>query len=501
MNNPINTSSLLKLVGSLKSNEKRYITIYLTKHKDQNNLLRLYKIISNDPSITDADIQKKTNDAKFVAQLRENKYTLYQLILDALHQFDLRKSPYARILTMLHQSELLLNKGLTEARMELLLKAGHLADEYELPVLKLEIVRLRNGGITEPGFLKETERLANGIIEHARLKHLVNRMATFINKMGNRLTLTQRKQYGKLLNSFKKKSTKQDSFYGKYVSLSFLINYYRASGEHTEGYKNGIKILNLFKQYPQMLRIQMWRSLYGLRLNDLLIVSSRVSKNETSGLVYDEIRNLDISTAYKNIVDVNVLDSYIQMGEFKNGEKFLNDIQTRMPNLQIGPNLHDRFILYFNLASMNFGLGIYSKALFWLNEILNMPNKQLVNYPYTNIVRLTRLIVYYELNKLDLLEYEIRSTSNYIVKHGHSFTMDQVVMDYLLKIISIKDKTELRELMEEALSKLSKLTKIKSEARTLDIFDFISWFESKIENRSFAEIMKEKARRQAGINF
>ena len=42
-------------------------------------------------------------------------------------------------------------------------------------------------------------------------------------------------------------------------------------------------------------------------------------------------------------------------------------------------------------------------------------------------------------------------------------------------------------------SNLLQLSKIKSEAKTLEHFDFISWFESKIENRSFAEIVREKS--------
>src|SRR5580693_5953919 len=123
-------SNLVKLIKSLKKNEKRYIFIQLSKHKGSSNLLRLYSLINDTDSISEEIIAQKIPDKKFNSQLKINKHNLYYLILDALHSFHLRGSVYGRILNMLHQAEILSAKGLTSARNELLQKAGKLADEH-----------------------------------------------------------------------------------------------------------------------------------------------------------------------------------------------------------------------------------------------------------------------------------------------------------------------------------------------------------------------------------
>ncbi len=44
---------------------------------------------------------------------------------------------------------------------------------------------------------------------------------------------------------------------------------------------------------------------------------------------------------------------------------------------------------------------------------------------------------------------------------------------------------------------MEELAKEPFEAKFLDDFDFISWLESKIENRPFANIIREKAKSAA----
>ena len=82
-------SNLIKLIKSLEKNEKRHISIQLSKHKSANNLLKLYTVISETDPVNDEIISKKIPDKKFVSQLKINKHTLYYLILDALHNFHL----------------------------------------------------------------------------------------------------------------------------------------------------------------------------------------------------------------------------------------------------------------------------------------------------------------------------------------------------------------------------------------------------------------------------
>ena len=50
----------------------------------------------------------------------------------------------------------------------------------------------------------------------------------------------------------------------------------------------------------------------------------------------------------------------------------------------------------------------------------------------------------------------------------------------------------MKEQFSELKSKLVFFSKDKNEKYALDYFDFISWAESKIENKSFVQVVKEK---------
>ena len=58
------------------------------------------------------------------------------------------------------------------------------------------------------------------------------------------------------------------------------------------------------------------------------------------------------------------------------------------------------------------------------------------------------------------------------------------------KIITDKERIVV---FKELKIELEEITKDPFEKKALEYFDFISWLESKIENKSFAEIVKEKA--------
>src|ERR1700722_11528662 len=309
-------SNLIKLVKSLKKNEKRYISIHLSKHKGGTNLLKLYNIINDTDPVNDAIIAKKIPDKKFVSQLKINKHNLYYLILDALHGFHLRGSSYGRILNMLHQAEILSAKGLTIARKELLQKAGKLADEYELSELKLEVLRLQN---LEPGDIShstlinnETKKLTERIYEESKIKHLNNRMSLYQRKVGQRLTVTQLKYLEKqMLTTINAQKFKGDTFFNQFFYFRILSLYHSMAGRLTEAHENDTRLLNLFKQSPNMLELQIWRERFFSVLSRLITSSSLIGNNEMLGHVSAEIKKMEISDKRKAFADINILDAYM----------------------------------------------------------------------------------------------------------------------------------------------------------------------------------------------
>ncbi|HTA83091.1 MAG TPA: hypothetical protein VK783_09165 [Bacteroidia bacterium] len=492
-------SNLVKLIKSLEKNEKRHVSMQLSKHKSTNNLLRLYSVISEIEPVNDEIIAKKIPDKKFISQLKINKHNLYYLILDALHNFHLRGSEYGRILNFLHQAEILSAKGLTIARRELLLKAGKIADQYALSELKLEILRLQNlepdNMTSSTNIHNETKKLAERVQEESKIKHLNNRMSVYQRKVGQRLTKTQLKYLEKqMLNTINVQNFKGHTFFNQFFYFRMLSLYHTMAGRTIEAHENNMRLLNLFKEEPHMTNMQIWKDRYLSVLSRLITSSSLIGKNEMIPFLAEEIKKLDISDKRKAFADINILDAYMQLGEFEISETLVKQVEnnTEFYHKSLGPA--NRTALYFNLAVLNFGLENYSRSLSWINAIINNPDNKSENVGVANTIRIMRLLLYYELGYHDIMEYELRSTYRYISKQKDLYRFEELVLKFIRRTVSLYDRNKIRTIMIETRNALVKLSKIKSEQQTLSYFDFISWLDSKLENRRFTDLVKEKVR-------
>jgi hypothetical protein len=484
-------SNLIRLIKSLKQGEKRYVTQQLSKHKKENNLLKLYQLISRADSIKDADIRKRIKDKKFSSQLSINKHKLYIVVLDALQEFHSKTSPYTQVLSMIHQAHILYSKGLIKAVEEILSKAATLAQQYELRGLQIEILNLqqRDQHFDSIKTVTAIHELSQRMLEERTLNQLLNQSIMYETIPGSRLNAEQKTSLKKLSDlALKNNST---SFTAKYFRFRTCFTYYGIITDYLKSYEWALKIIDLFKQFPHMLQLEFWRIQYIESLRNFIPAFNYFGKSELNEFVYEETKKLDVPEVYKASIQVNILDAYIIAGTFLESEKKVNEVQKNIKGYTENLSVYNEITMFFNLAFLNFGMKKYSKSLFWLNEIINSPH-HVVNDSLSVITRIFRLIVFYELGHTDILENHLRSTQRYIAKQEHQYQIDLILLKCIRKITGINDKQKLVTLMKETRSELLELSTNKTESITLYYFDFISWCDSKIENQTFAEIIHRK---------
>lgn len=488
------SSNLIKLIKSLKQGEKRIVTLELSRYRKENNLLKLYKVISHPDTVTDADILKKTNDKKFVAQLHINKHKLYSTILEIVQQASLRSSPYHKVVGLIQQAYILFSKGLVKAKNELLLKALPIAEKYELRELQLELIRLQqlsqmNDNVS---FIHSIRHIQEHLTGERKLNQLFNSCLTFESMPGTRLNAKQRSHLKKIMDEALEITG--NSFTASYYRLRVCFSYYAIPGEHIPSYEYAKKIISLFHQFPHMLEQETWRIEYIESFRNFIPAFTFLGQASQREFIYNEAKRLDVPDKYKASLVINIIDSYIQTGEFYENEKTIREIEKNISFYQLHLSPYNLHIIYFNLAILHFGLKRNSRSLFWLNEMINHPSA--MDHSLTVMTRLFRLIIFYELGHLDILENHIRSTMRFINKLADSYQFDSFLLKYLRKLIGIHDKTEQLEFFKQGRRELLLLLKDKTESRALDYFDFLSWFDSKIEKRPFSEIVKEKTTRR-----
>ena len=142
-----------------------------------------------------------------------------------------------------------------------------------------------------------------------------------------------------------------------------------------------------------------------------------------------------------------------------------------------------------------FGLGDYAKANYYLNQFLN---KQEIDFrsDIQSFARIMRIIIHFELGNQDLLEYTIRSTYRILYKRKRLYKIESLILHFIRKKMSkINTPQNLIAAFKELKHEFEKISKDPFEKETLvAYFDFISWLRSKIENRPYAEIIRENAK-------
>ncbi len=111
------------------------------------------------------------------------------------------------------------------------------------------------------------------------------------------------------------------------------------------------------------------------------------------------------------------------------------------------------------------------------------------------------IILHYEMNDYDLLEYLIRSAQRLLEKDKETHKFELLVITYIKRLIKADSAEEKRKLFIKLRNKLLfanlenyliAFSRGTSEKIILNTFDILSWLESKIEGRSFAAVLTEK---------
>ncbi|MBI4931145.1 MAG: hypothetical protein HY841_10305 [Bacteroidetes bacterium] len=98
-------------------------------------------------------------------------------------------------------------------------------------------------------------------------------------------------------------------------------------------------------------------------------------------------------------------------------------------------------------------------------------------------------------NDMALQQSLVRSTYRFLLKRNRLYKFEECILNFIRKKLSkIHSQKELLHSFSELKKEITQIMKDPFERGIIQDFDFVSWLESKIENRSFAEIVREKAK-------
>ena len=127
----------------------------------------------------------------------------------------------------------------------------------------------------------------------------------------------------------------------------------------------------------------------------------------------------------------------------------------------------------------------------WINKILN-DNEQTLRQDVYTFSKIFNLIIHYELGNNDLLEYTIKSTSRHLKKTNKDYLAQDSIIKFIKKLIKLDKKEDKLQHFINGKKELENLFKDPNERIVQEYFDFLAWYNSKIDNTPFPEAIKKK---------
>ncbi|MBI4945971.1 MAG: hypothetical protein HY840_06180 [Bacteroidetes bacterium] len=502
-------AELFELIHSLGKAEKRYFRMFSSSMQGGNkSYLKLYDAMEKQGAYNEVAIRSACRGHDFLKHLSVTNSRLYNTILRTLENY--HRGADINLHNQLRKAEILLGKGLTAHALKLLKTAKAIAyeqEQWELLMKLLIMERIPYAATNLPKMLHLNEEMEvvlkklNNINDYRKIHHRMIQMGHEVGPMRTSkelLLIKQLMRHPLVRDSNQASCAESKAYYYEIWSL-----YYRFKRDPAKGYAISKEQCDFIETHLHRLRDPEKRYLFALNIS-VIFMGYLLSVNR--GLygemqkALQKIRSYPIAspavkaTFWGNSY-VNELNAFMRIGDFAKIFPALKEIEENKDLLNQVPAVN-KINLHYNIAYLLFGAGSYNEALHWVRKIIDQPIN-ILRQDTQAFARILNLLLHYELHKdEELLDSLKRSTLHFLSTRHRLFKVEEALMHCLHQVTgkTISGKKH-RDAFRELKISLLKLMKDQMEKAALEDFDFLSWVESKIENKTFAEVVRQKAER------
>jgi len=480
---------LFVLINSLSKSEKRYFTLYCSQLVDKNsNYLRLFEAIEKKGIQSDKEIRMAFAGEKFLDQLHVIKNYLKNLILKSLRNFYASSSKEAKLSDIMRNVPILFQRELYSHCKNELTRARRIAETIEKDTALFEIhswERKLAQTLDPSGFqqvkaiVKEQKKIAERIVNSNQYWDV----AVDLSLNSDKRYLKKMQKHPLLQNPETAQSIRSKILY--YHSLYYLgVNdgntekakqllvkliefmeekkaYFKEDPDTYISTINNYVAFLIFEKKP-LEAIEQISKIKGLFIEHNKIGSSQVLSKQLS-------RTLNIELEiYKDLDDFESHEDII-----RGIEKFIDTNRLKIPSEYL-------LSFWFQLSSIYFSHKNYSRALYWINQIIQAKNKE-ERIDLLVHGRMLNLLIHFELQNFFGLGYFIESTKRFISKYSQLEEYQSILLNSLNKM-SRMPKKEIKiefDKVYETLFLNSEIELVSEEV--LDYIDYKRWIKGKIK--------------------
>jgi len=507
------STELFRLIKSLSKSEKRFFKLMSALQSGEKNYIKLFDAIEKQSEYDEEAIKKLFSNNTFIRHLPSEKNHLYKLVLKSLRLFYSENSISAILAENIQSIEILYNKALYAECGKLVKKAKKLAAAHERFYYQFELIKWEK-------MLLEEEFQSGNFDQD--LNALVAEEQTVIQKLRNlaeyqilysKINYVFR-QGGYVRNHLEREIVNEivshELIKGKNTALSkraAATCYYIkglcaiTSNEVEESFQHFTRVVKIFEENPNL--IQDIPKQYIKSLGNLFYYYIRIGDYERLFALIKKMRSLEDQPGFNRVdlririfISTNYFEmlAYDKLGDFEKAIDMMEKVKHQLKQFDERTAKEDEVLFEHLFANVFFGAGRYREALRQLNGVLNDTETNLRQDIYS-FSRLFSLLIHYELQNHDLLDYLTKSTERYFIKRrktqdlGYEFEL-AFIKHFKLLIKSSKNIKKTQDVLSEMLAELKDILRDNNEIVALEYFDYITWIDAKMQNRSYGELKK-----------
>lgn len=505
----INSQELFQLIKSLSQSEKRYFKLFASRHalKGENKYAALFDAIASQDEYNEEDILRE--EKRFgKKQLPDLKNYLYKLIMRSLLNYHSEISVHASIKNMTRQIEILLGKGLYSQCGKLVVKARELARKHQNNRDLLEIIFWEKRWLDGVSYAEKTSKDINRLHKEedellGKIRNINKSWSLYSNmilynvKEGHPRSPEEIKMIARLRNNlFLKRKTNSILYEEKNYYFFAQELYYFAKQDWKNVYRWGKRHLAMLECELPIVQEKL-NSYIGL-LDNLILACIHLKKQEEAHAHIKKIHLLSSRSVYSQVrifVRGHLLELILHSvsADPRKGLAIIPYIEDGFARFKNKINKEHQTLLYYHAFHICFLSKEYSRALEWLNKILQ-DNKISSREDIHCIARILNLILHFEIGNMEMLPYVIKSSERFLSKRNRLYSLEKLMLKFFRKISKTDDEKKQKEyflLLKKDIASAADEPAIKT---AYEYFNFMSWIKNKIENKSFAGAVREKAK-------
>ena len=502
------STELFKLIKSLTKSEKRFFKLSSSLQSGDKNYLKIFDYIEKQDDYDESALKEVFKDETFIKHLPSEKNHLYKLILKSLRSYYSDQSVSSSLKQELKNVEILYNKALYKECEKFVARAKTIAERYEKFYYWFELIGWEKkllesayeAGVfsTDLDKLVEEEEMVIAKLRNLAEYTVIYSKINLIFRSGGFARNEKERQVVSDIANYHLIKGKNTALSTKAASICYYIKGLCAATNRN--YDDSFQFFNRTREIldnnPFIKEDSGQR--YVMTLFHLLRCYTDNGDFEQGKQLIQDIRGLSGKKGFNSLdIDVRIFgnSSVHELGLLQ-AEGNFQDCVNLIPSIekkqtQYGDKISKEMelLLTYAKAYSVFGIGDYKRSLQYLNDVLN-DNEQNLRQDVYSFARLFNLVIHYELENYDFLEYVIKSTNRYLNKQEREFKIENTCIKHIRKLAKTDSNVNRLEIFEKMNEEVQVLLEDRNERVILEYFNISAWIQSKLNKISFGEAVK-----------